>query len=108
MDQPASQHLSDIEPRHDGHAAAWLVGEQEAQSRLGQHVVVNGNPLMRQGIDEGDLRCKGGVEQVPEAEPKRLCDDSNDLGISAEIDRPGDRSDRVDRWGDLFRLGSIA
>ena len=53
-------------------------------------MVVNGNPLMRQGIDKGDLRGKGGVEQVPEAEPKRLCDDSNDLGISAEIDRPGD------------------
>ena len=53
-------------------------------------MVVNGNPLMRQGIDKGDLRGKGGVEQVPEAEPKRLCDDSNDLGISAQIDRPGD------------------
>ena len=53
-------------------------------------MVVNGDPLMWQGIDKGDLRGKRRVEQVPEAEPKRLCDDSNDLGIGAEIDRPGD------------------
>ena len=58
-------------------------------------MVVNGDPLMWQGIDKGDLRGKGGVEQVPEAEPKRLCDDSNDLGISAEIDRPGDYCDSL-------------
>ena len=89
-DQPASQHLADVEPRHDGLAAAWLVGEQEAESGLGQHVVVDGDPLMRQRIDQRDLRGEGRVEQVPVAEPKRLCDDSNDLGIGAEIDRSGD------------------
>ena len=45
-DESPGQHLADVEPRHDGLAGPGVVGQQEAQGRLPQHVLVHSDALM--------------------------------------------------------------
>ena len=83
-DQAAGEHLADVEPRHDRLARARLVRQQEAQAGLGQHVVVDGDPLVGQRVDQRDLGGERRVEEVPVGEPLPLGDDADDLGVGCE------------------------
>jgi hypothetical protein len=41
--------LSDVHPSHDRFTRARLIGEQEPQARLSEHVAEDGFVLMREG-----------------------------------------------------------
>ena len=62
--EPAREHLADVQPGHDGLAGAGVIGQEESKPRLRQHVVVDGDALMGQRVDAGDFRREGGVEDV--------------------------------------------
>ena len=67
-DEPARKHLADVEAGHDRLAGAGVVGQQEPQRRLGEHVLVDGDPLVRQRVDQRDLGGEGRIEEVAEGE----------------------------------------
>src|SRR5215510_3193856 len=48
VEQAPSQHLPDVEPGHDRLASAGIVGEEEAQTGLLEHMLIDSNALMRQ------------------------------------------------------------
>ena len=60
------QHLPDVQAGHDRLAGAGIVGEQEADGQLRQHVVVDGDPLVRQRVDLRDLGREGRAGQMAE------------------------------------------
>ena len=62
--EASGEHLADVEPGHDGLARPRLVGQQKAESGLGQHVVVDRDPLVGQRVDHRDLGREGGVEEM--------------------------------------------
>ena len=80
------QHLPYVEAGHDCLAGAGVIGQEEAQPGLGEHVVVDSNVLMRNGIDTRNFGGKGGVEEVPVSQAFTFGNDANHLGISGEVD----------------------
>jgi hypothetical protein len=64
--QPARQHLPDVQARHDGLAGAGVIREQVAKSLLLEHVVVNRNALVGERIDLRDFGGECGIGQVTE------------------------------------------
>ena len=62
------EHLANVEPGHDGLARPRLVGQEKAEARLRQHVVVDGDPLVGQRIDQRDFGRKGGIEEMAEGQ----------------------------------------
>ena len=85
-DEPTGQHLPDVEAGHDGLARARVVGQQEAQARLHEHVVVDGDALVRQRVDKRDFGGKGRVGEVSIGEPLPLHDGTHDLRVGGKID----------------------
>ncbi len=81
----AEHQLLDEEPRHDGLAGAWVVGQQEAQPWLGQQVLIHREVLVRKRVDGGGLGREGGREQVTLAQTLCFDDEANDLGVGAEV-----------------------
>ena len=63
LEQPAREHLADVEAGHDRLARAGVVGEQEPQAGLLQHVVVDGDPLVRQRVDLAISVAKAGLDR---------------------------------------------
>ena len=51
-DETPGQHLSNIETGHDGLASPSVVGQQEAEGRLFEHALIDGNALVRERIDQ--------------------------------------------------------
>src|SRR5712691_4924053 len=52
VEQAPRQHLPNREPGHDRLASSRIVGEEEAQAGLLEHMLIDSDALMRQGIDE--------------------------------------------------------
>ena len=80
VDGLAELHLLDEQAGHDGLAGAGVVGEQEPQARLRQHLEVDRLDLVRQGADAGEADGElavvgvgkadaGGLHQEPELLP---------------------------------------
>jgi len=51
LDEAAGLHLPDVQTRHDGLARTGIIGQQEPQGELLEHVLIDGDPLVRQRID---------------------------------------------------------
>ena len=68
FDEPARKDLSGIEAGHDRLAGAGIVGEKEPQRRQAKHVLVDRDPLVRQRIDQRNLRREGRIEEVAVSE----------------------------------------
>ncbi len=77
-DQPPGQHLPVVEAGHNRLASAGIVEQPVAEPRLVQHVVVDGDPLVRQRVDLRNLRGEGRVVEVPVGEPFALDDDADE------------------------------
>ena len=58
--------------RHDRLAGAGVVGQQEADARQLEEVVVDGFELVRQRIDAGDREREVGVVLVGQPQPQGL------------------------------------
>ena len=84
-DQPPGQHLPVVQAGHNRLAGARIVEQPVAEPRLGQHVVVDGDPLVRQRVDLRNLRGEGRVVEVAVGQPFAFDDDANDLGVSREV-----------------------
>ena len=72
LHQAADLQLLDEQAGHDGLAGAGVVGEQEADARELQEVVVDGFELVRQRIDAGDGEREVGVVLVGKPEAHRF------------------------------------
>ena len=77
---PRSLQFLEQQPRHDRLARAGVVGQEEADARQLEEVVVDGLELVRQRIDPGDREREVGVVLVGEPEP---------LGLDAEPEENG-------------------
>ena len=90
-DQPAGHPFPDVQARHDRLAGPGVVRQQEPQRRLLQHVLVDGDPLVRQRVDLRDFRGERRVEHVAERQPFAF-DNRPD-----HVRRPREVRDRHDR-----------
>ena len=102
LNQAPGLAFTDVEARHDGLARAGIVGEQEPQRGLLQHVLVDRDPLVRQRVDLRDLGGEGRVEHVAEAESLALGEDADHIRRTREVD-----SRRPDGFGLNFGAGRI-
>ena len=80
LDQAADLQLLEQQARHDRLAGAGIVGQQEADARQFQEVVVDRLQLVRQRIDAGDREREERVVLVGQAEP---------VGFDAEAEQAG-------------------
>ena len=88
-DAAAGEHLAHGQAGHDGFAGAGVVGQQEAQRVLQQHVFVHRDALVGERIDAGDLAGEGGVELVAERQAVRLGHGEDGARIACEVQRRG-------------------
>src|SRR6266480_4244258 len=63
--EPACQHLTNVETRHNGFSCASVIGQQEAQPALLEYVIIDGNTLVRQRVNHGDFSGEGGIKEMP-------------------------------------------
>ena len=84
-DEPPRQHLAYVQAGHDGLAGAGIVRQQEAKGSLLQHVLVHGDALMRQRVDQRGFRSERGIEQVPVGKPMRLRDGRDGGRVGSEV-----------------------
>ena len=71
-DQAADLQFLEEQAGHDRLAGAGVVGQQEADARQLEEVVVDGLKLVRQRIDAGDGEREVGVVLVGQPEPQGL------------------------------------
>ena len=76
--------LADEQARHDGLARTGVVGEQEANARELEQVVVDRFELMRQRIDARDREPEVGVELVGDAERVGLQAEAEQAPVAVE------------------------
>ena len=68
----AQLQLLENQPRHDGLASARIVGDEKANARRGQHVVIDRLNLVRQRINLRDAYRQLRVELVGQPQTVRL------------------------------------
>ena len=95
LQKPAGEHLPDVETGHNGLPCARIVRQEKAKPALLQHMIINGDALMREGIDAGDFRGEGGIHHVAEGESFAFGKDFYDL-------RPGSEIKHGRRWFLVF------
>lgn len=71
-EEPTTEHLPDVEARHNGLSGAGIVCQEKPQARLREHVVVDGNDLMGERINQRGFRAEHRTEQVPVAKALAL------------------------------------
>ena len=93
IDGLAELHLLDQQPRHDRLARAGVVGQQESQTRLRQHPLVDGLDLVRQRADARQADGELPVVHVGQANPSRLDQETETIGIDRSRGSGPRRSD---------------
>ena len=84
-DEAADLQLLEEQARHDRLAGAGIVGEQEADARQLQEVVVDGLELVRQRIDAGDREREVRVVLVGEAKARGLDAEPEAQAVAIEV-----------------------
>jgi len=84
----AGDQLPDEETGHDGFARSGVIREQETQRLPGQHGLIDGGDLVRQGLDQRRMYSHHRVKQVRKADAKRLRHQSEEAAVSIEAPRP--------------------
>ena len=84
--EPAGEHLTDVETRHDRLAGTGIICQEEAQARLRQQVFVDGNPLMGKWINKRDLGSERWVNQMPVRQALAFCDGTHNCRITRKVD----------------------
>jgi hypothetical protein len=85
VNQTPIQHLADVQTCHDCLAGTRIVGEQEPEPALQEHVVVNCQPLVGKRVDAGYFRGEGGIKQVTVCEALALGNQPYTLRVGAKI-----------------------
>ena len=83
--ESARQHLAHVQARHNGLPRPRIIGQQEAETGMLQHAVVDSDALVRQRVDARDLRGEGGIGQVSEGKALALHQDPDDLRLGGEV-----------------------
>ena len=83
----ARDQFLDEQPRHDGLAGPWVVGQQEAKRLPRQHGFVHRGDLVRQRLDLGGVHGKQGVEEMRETDALRLGDQAEQGAGAVEAPR---------------------
>ena len=96
-EEPAGQHFPDVQAGHDRLACPRVVGQQKSQGGLLEHLLVHGDALMRERVDQRRFRCEGGIEQMAVGQAMRLGDRRDRFRIGGEI--------HAWRWGRLLSGG---
>ena len=91
LDGLAELQLLDEQAGHDRLAGAGVVGEQEAQPRLRQHLLVDGLDLVRQRADARQADGELAVVGVGQPDAGRLDEEAQALGIDRANGRHGFR-----------------
>ena len=89
----AGDQLLDQQTRHNRLAGTGVVGEQEAQRLARQHRFVDGGDLVRQRLDDRRMHRQHRIEQVRQADPVRLRDQTKLMPVAVEAPRPAFRGD---------------
>ena len=89
LDQAAGLQLLEEQAGHDRLAGAGVVGEEEADARQLEEVVVDRFELVRQRIDAGDREREVRVVLVGEPEPVGLDAEAEQGRVAIEASRPG-------------------
>ena len=84
LGEAAQLELADEQARHDGLAGAGIVGQQEADARELEQVVVDRFELMRQRIDARDREAEVGIELVGDAERVGLEAEPQQAAVAVE------------------------
>ena len=84
-DQSAGEHLPHIEPGHDRLAGPGIIGQQESERRLPKHVLVHGQPLMGQWVDQRCFACERRIEEMPIGETMGFCKSPNSVRVGREV-----------------------
>ena len=87
-------NLAHVQAGHDRLAGAGVVGQQEAQRSLPQHLLVDGDALVRQRVDQRGLGGECGIDQMPVGQPVRLHHRRRAVRFGAEV-QPRRRTRRV-------------
>ena len=74
---------------HDRLAAARVVGEQEAERLLGQHRLIDGGDLMRQGLYQRGVDRQKGIKKVSEADAIGFGDQAKEMSVGCKGPREG-------------------
>ena len=93
-------HLLHEKTRHDGLAAAWIVGEKEAEGLARQHRLVDRRDLVGERLDQRRMDRQQGIEEVGEADALGLGDKAEERTVGVEGPRTG--------LGDCFEAILIA
>jgi hypothetical protein len=94
FDQAPEFEFLDEQPGHDGLASAGIIGEEEADARLGQQVVVDRVHLMREWIDLRHRHGKMRVVLERQANSVRFGGESEMRGIAIKSRQCTSRGDR--------------
>ena len=81
VDSLAELEFFDEQTGHDRFARARVIGEQEAQPGLRQHLAINGFDLVRQGADTGEADRELAVVGVGEANARGFDQEPESFGI---------------------------
>ena len=87
--QPARKHLPHVQACHDCLAGAGVVSQQEAQRRLFEHVLVHGDALVRERVNQRRFRRERRIEEMAVRKTMCLgdCPDSIRVGREVHADR---------------------
>ena len=80
LHEATNLQLLEQQARHDGLARAGIVGEEEANPRHREEVVVNGLKLVRERVNTGNGERKVGIVFIGESQPKSLNADAEPHG----------------------------
>jgi hypothetical protein len=83
----ANQELLDEKAGHDGLTGAGIVGEKEAEGLPRQHIAINSDDLVGEGIDYRRVNRDKGIKEICEVNPLRLGNQAKELPVS--IEAPG-------------------
>ena len=72
-------------PFTDRLAGTGVVGQQVGEAVLRKHPLVDGDPLMRQGINLADLGREGRIEQVSIGQPLALDQHTKGIRVTQEV-----------------------
>ena len=107
LDEPAGLQLLEQEPGHDCLASAGVVGQQKADARELEEVIVDGLQLVRQGVDTGDREREVRVVLVRQPEPVGLDPEPEERRVVVERLLVGRDSQPCDLLGTEHRVVSL-
>jgi hypothetical protein len=84
LEVAAGDELFDEESGHDGFAGSGVVGEEEAEGLAGEHFLVDGGDLVREGFHEGGVHGQHRIEQMCQLDSMGFGDEAEEATVAVE------------------------